>query len=219
MKLYKYMPFRFVESFLCGRMLFRNLTYFRQSEDPVRGDMYEGRHIDRPGGGVVLEQPATGVRVEGDFAFVNSIPTEKIFVLCLATAHDPALYRQFGCDACVEIADADQFIADIKVAARRVPPVGDWVMLNQEVEYYDEKSPAQGNIQDPRALPFFKPERFRSQNEYRLAIARRQSLELVQEIIRGDALANTQKPAGEVAHKIWLRIRRRAPYLITHRMH
>lgn len=54
--LYKYMPSRFVGSFLEGQLMLRNLSYYRQCEDPARGDLYEGRHIDRPGGGVVIEQ-------------------------------------------------------------------------------------------------------------------------------------------------------------------
>lgn len=45
-RLYKYLPSRYAETVLAGNLLFRNLSYFRQSEDAQRGDTIEGIHVD-----------------------------------------------------------------------------------------------------------------------------------------------------------------------------
>lgn len=216
-RLYKYMPSKFVDSFLNGRLLLRNLSYYRQCEDPARGDLYEGRHIDRPGGGVVIERQDPYLRVEGDFAFINSTRVEQIFAFCVSTAHAPELYDEFKCDACVEISDPDQFVRDVRGAVRRLRPYSDWVLVDGPVEYYKAQLPASRDIENPRELPFFKPARYQLQQEYRIIVARHRAFELTQRIVHGPNLSETESASNEVSHRLWLHVPRRRRYLAVHR--
>jgi hypothetical protein len=116
-RLFKYIKSKYVDDIVKrGKVLFWNLTYFRLSEEDGRGDLYEGRHVDRPGKGVQITSLQSGSTVEGDFAFVNAIDTQEIYVFCLSTRHSPELYDIFNADACVEITSAAQFIKDCRKA-------------------------------------------------------------------------------------------------------
>lgn len=72
--LYKYLPSRYVPAVLDhGKILFRNLTYSRQQEGPVRGDAYEGIHKNHTGTDIVLESPAHGIRAVGKYPSINAV--------------------------------------------------------------------------------------------------------------------------------------------------
>lgn len=216
-RLYKYLPVRYVDDFVRrGRVLFRNLTYFRQYEtDESRGDLFEGRHIDRPGGGVKLTNVSTGRTIDGDFAFINSIQTDSVFVFCMSTRLDPDLYEAFGVDACVEITAPAQFVKDCRQALKAVP-LYSTRLIHREVEYYKEDEAALGSVKDPSAIPFFKPARYSGQGEYRLMLANPASLELTQRIVQGHALPGTESPDGESPKELWLRLRGARQYMRTH---
>ena len=201
--LFKFMRSRYVDDFVgAGKILFRNLTYFRQCEDDGRGDLYEGRHVDRPGGGVKITNTSTGQTLTGDYAFVNSANTESIYVFCASTRFDPYLYDVFDADACVEICSPRQFVSDCRAAKERT-----WFLEHGLVEYYDEKEPASRDIKDPKHLPFFKPQSFESQSEYRIVLASPKGLSLNQRIVVGSALQETERPEGEQAKSYVLQLR------------
>ena len=53
--LYKYFSEqKYAEAFLDGQMLFRSLAYFRDTEDAVRGDEYEGTSKFLPDSGLAV---------------------------------------------------------------------------------------------------------------------------------------------------------------------
>ena len=138
MRLYKYMPSKYLADFVDGgRVLFRNLTYYRQLDKGEQGDPYEARHIDRPGGGVRLTS-SRGVTLEGDFAFVNATRSDEIFVTCFSTRHDTTLYSAFGADACVEIDPAERFVDHCRRAMRKNPNCRGWKLSFGLVEYYEQ---------------------------------------------------------------------------------
>ncbi len=217
-RLYKYMPTRYVDDFVRrGRVLFRNLTYFRRYQiDPSRGDLFEGRHIDRPGGGVMMTTVSTGHTVEGDFAFINSIQTERVFVFCMSTRHDPDLYDAFEADACVEIISPSQFVKDCRRALKTLTSLSSYRLFHRQMEYYKEDKPALGNVKDPRTIPFFKPAEYALQDEYRLMLADPASLELKQRIVQGHALPGTESPDGERPKKLWLQLSGSRQYIKVH---
>jgi hypothetical protein len=219
-RLFKYMPSEYVEDFVRhGRILLRNLTYFRQLEgDRVRGDLYEGSHIDRPGGGVTITNVRTGYAVTGDFAYVNSVRREHIFVFCLSTMHAAELYESFGADACVEIESPTQWLQACQRAATAISWPGPHKFLHGPVEYYEQGAAVTRSIKDPAHLPFFKPAPYRQQAEYRLVAAPPRGLTLKERIVVGHALAENEAPRRtEEASIRWLRLGGRRPYMKVHR--
>jgi hypothetical protein len=217
-RLFKYMPYRFVDGFIrCGWTLFRNLSYFRSLEgDRVRGDLYEGSHIDRPGN-ISITIARTGRTVTGDFAFVNAIRREHIFVFCLSTKHDPELYRAFEADACVEITDPTQWLQECQRASAAISWPGSTSFSHGAVDYYKQAAPARGNIKDPRQLSFFKPESYSAQAEYRVVVADPLGLQLKERIVMGHALEQAEAAKSERPRTRWVRFRGRRPYMIVHR--
>ena len=217
-RIYKYLPSRYVDDLVRrGRVLFRNLTYFRKyASDPSRGDLFEGRHVDRPGGGVKLTSVSSGRTVEGDFAFINSIQTDKVFAFCLSTRHEPELYEMFEADACVEITSPIQFVKDCRRALRALKDRRKFKLLHREVEYYREVEAVLGDVKDPSALPFFKPITYASQAEYRIVLAHPASFELKERIVQGHALPGTESPDGESSRALWLMLRGSRQYMKVH---
>lgn len=216
-RLYKYLPARYVDDFVRrGQVLFRNLSYFRRYEtDPSRGDLFEGRHIDRPGGGVKITT-ASGRIIEGDFAFINSIPTDRVFVFCMSARLDDDLYEAFETDACVEIASPVQFVKDCRQALKAVSAVRSFRLFHREVEYYKEAAAVLGNVKDPLTIPFFKPARYGPQCEYRIMLADPASVEFKQRIVQGDALPGAESPESESSKELWLHLRGAPRYMKIH---
>ena len=111
MRLYKYLPSEHVPAVLDrGEILFRNLTYFRQQEGPVRGDTYEGIHKNHPGTDIVIESTEHGIRAEGKYSFLNSTNPDLVFCFCMSKLFSKELMAEFKYDACIEIFKPDEFI-------------------------------------------------------------------------------------------------------------
>lgn len=214
--LYKYIRSKYVNDLINGGDIpLRNLTYFQMSGDEARGDLFEGRHIDRPGSGVVVEEIGTGVKVEGDLAFVNSVDEEGIYVYCLSEVHTLELYEEFDADACVEIRSSHQFVRDIRTAVKKLRRSYSWKVVSGKVNYYRENEPARKNIKDPDNLPFFKPNSYFNQKEYRVVVAKKKSLQLTQRIVIGDKLGKTEQPDGKEPSTVWLNFPR-GSYMKVH---
>jgi hypothetical protein len=183
-RLYKYLPSRFADDFVRrGIVLFRSLSYFRQTEDPERGDPFESMHVDRPGGGVSITNQRTGTVITGDFAFINRVQADLIYCFCLSRRKNPELFKQFQSDVCVEIKDVTEFHRRWRRAVNKLKSSAEWELLHGDVTYFrmDRASPI--DVKNPRNIPFFKLEKFSHQNEYRLVTARRKALTLIQEIV------------------------------------
>ena len=88
-KLFKYLPAKYVEQFLDGDVLFRNLVYFKRIEADPRNDLFEGKHVDSPDHDVEITVVSTGRRIREAFAFHNALDKmEKVFCL-----HFPKMQR------------------------------------------------------------------------------------------------------------------------------
>jgi hypothetical protein len=83
MMVYKYLPEQYVDSFLSkGEVLFRSLSYFRDYEDCIRGDQYEGTKKFQPVDGLQITKVSTGERLNIPYSFESTVNTDDIFVFC-----------------------------------------------------------------------------------------------------------------------------------------
>lgn len=181
-RLYKYVPSRYAEEVLSGKLLFRNLAYFRQSEDLERGDSAEGMHIDRP------DEPISVQTVDGSVstkaaAFHNEVNQEEVFVFCLSTKLDSSLMEEFGCDSVIEIHQVPRFLARVRAAVGHWPSLAKRGLHSKAVDYYLANRPAPASVKDPLQLPFYKPMRFCHQHEFRLVVAKKQGLQLKMSLV------------------------------------
>lgn len=217
-RLFKYMPSQYVDQFVDqGRILFRSLTYFRDyARDGVRGDIFEGRHIDRPKSGATLEVLADSKVIHGDLAFVNSVCTDSVFAMCSSMRHDVELYNAFGADACVEITSPIQFVRDCRRALRDNLRCAEAALLHGRVEYYHASQWTSTNAKDPKNLVFFKPRAYASQYEYRVVLARAESMKLTEQIIIGTALHETEVPTSAPDPDLHLQLHGHRDYMRVH---
>lgn len=206
-RLYKYIPSEYVDSLVRrGRVLLRNLTFYRGLEDKGRGDLFEGRHVDRPGDGVELTVMRTGEKIVGDFASVNAVDAQRVFVFCMSTCLEASLYDEFNCDACVEVTSPALFFRHCRQALKKRADLAAWTSKHQAVEYYAPDKAAERDVKDPNELAFFKPEEFRQQCEYRLAMWSPPALTCETRIIVGDALERVELEKAERSRKLELRL-------------
>ncbi len=182
--LYKYLPSKFVNSVVKdGKILFRNLTYFRKFTDNARGDHIEGMHVDNPDNDVTIRMAGGGPTVVGDFSFLNQVLQDEVYAFCMSQRYDFTLYDELKSDACVVINDVGSFVARCRTAVRRYSSLAKRGILHRPVDYYEHNKPAPSNIEDPRNLPFFKDVRFQWQDEYRLVFGTRKGLSLHMSIV------------------------------------
>jgi hypothetical protein len=165
--LYKYFSEqKYAEAFLDGQLLFRSLAYFRDHEDAIRGDEYEGTSTFRPVGGLVVQNHTQGTTSTLPMAFESSVKANEIFVYCVSQTLSSSIAREFKAVACVEITKIAKFCRRIRKA---LPSAA--TFQNRRVDYY-----AQTQGGDPRwALPdriaTSKLDHWASQDEYRLVFS------------------------------------------------
>lgn len=180
-RLYKYLPAKYSSDLLQGRLLFRNLVFFRQAEDPARGDLAEGMHIDQPDTPITVESLDGKIRRTAR-AFHNEIDQEKVFAFCMSTSLSESLCTEFG-ETIVEITDVPGFLSRVRASVRKHPSLRKSGLLCGRVEYYHHNRPVTSSVKDPLRLPFFKPIRFSYQEEYRLVCSRRGGLTFRQSLV------------------------------------
>ena len=178
-----------MENMLDGKILFRNLPYFKKLDDKARGDKNEGSHIDSPSNLVTLtfRQGST----HGNFSFINSLKyPEKVFIFCLSEKYDNTLYKAFNSDVCIQINNAQEFFQLCKCSFNKIRSLKfdkETGLINKKVEYFEYNKRTEGNVKDPCCIPFFKHQSFSNQKEYRLIFGKRWAFKkLQQEIVTRD---------------------------------
>lgn len=183
-RLYKYLPSKYLGTvFQRGELLFRNLTYFKQYECDKRGDPLDGHHRDNPDNDITITNLTKGTKMKGDFSFLNTTNSDLIYVFCMSTTYSQELYKEFDCDACIEVTDVPTFILRIKVKLKRLISLHKAGLIHNTVKYYAANKPAEFNIKDPKELAFAKDELFRYQDEYRLVYGTKKAFKLIQKIV------------------------------------
>jgi hypothetical protein len=184
-RLYKYLPSRYLDSFVGqGLLLFRNLTHFRKIEDIGRRDLLEGLHLDYPDNPVSVTSLDGSARFYGRAAFINSINTQLLFVFCLSEILDDSLFKKFSSDACVEIINPSEFIRRCRVAVAKTFFFRDSPLLDRGISYYMPNRPAPIDVHNPRHLAFCKHESYADEHEYRLAFALRGAFKQTRRLVR-----------------------------------
>jgi len=183
-KLYKYLPSRYVPQLLNqGNLLFRNLSYFRQYEDSIRGDMNEGIHIDHPDNPVRLQSLDGKIDISANFAFHNAITQDGIFVFCLSLRLGEDLFVEFQADECIEIFDVPRFLSQIRKALIKKPAINKYGLLARAVDYYQPNQAVNKSIKEPKNIPFFKHAHFSHQDEFRLVCGEKNAFKIRTTII------------------------------------
>lgn len=199
---------RWAEQFLKGKLLFRSLSYFRDTEDEnIRGDKNEGNVISCPEGGLVVNNQTRGTTFTlSGWAFESRVKQNEIFVFCMSRSLTDELWKRFSAVVCIEIFDVSEFCSRIEAS---LPPEakfpnlvgGRRARVGQAVVYYPET----GNINPRWALPdqiaISKHESYAWQNEYRLVFSLTGALEFENVDTRLVRRSNPREPARPLDHR------------------
>ncbi|PTQ86881.1 hypothetical protein [Nitrosomonas ureae] len=180
--LYKYLPFEFVPSVLNrGEILFRNLTYFRQYEGIIRGDVYESIFRHSPQNETVFNILTNGKKIVLKTSFLHSTDSEQIYAYCLSEQLSKNLMVEFKSNACIEIFNPHEFIRRVRFAVMRLISVHSNGLLAQPVIYYDAVNVPDFDYNDPKKIIFAKENSYAWQNEYRLCFGKKRAFKFKQE--------------------------------------
>lgn len=153
---------RYAEAFLHGQVLFRSLAYFRDIEDAVRGDEYEGTSKFLPEGGLVVHNQTQNTTQTLPMAFESSVRAHEIFAYCTSLTLSGAIARDFQAVTCVEIRNVRMFCQRIRSA---LPPTA--TFRARPVEYYSETQDCSPRWALPDEIAASKLDRWAGQDEYR----------------------------------------------------
>jgi len=189
--LFKYLPCQYAEAVIKKeKLLFRNLSYFRQYEDRLRDDPIEGIHVDSPEKGLTITNLTQGFSITGNFSFLNSIDQNRVFIFCLSKKYSIELYDEFSSDTCIVINNPRHFFARCHRAVMKLENRGiidKKGLLHRSVDYYKFHLAVERSVKDPLNLPFFKASNFSHQEEYRLVFGYPGAFVLTERIIDNDA--------------------------------
>ena len=162
---YKYfLEHRYAELFLDGEVLFRSLAYFRDIEDAVRGDEYEGTSKFLPEGGLHIHNQTQNTKftLPSTVAFEAVIRAYEIFVFCTSHRLSGDVARDFQAVTCVEIGDIKEFCRRVR---SELPPGATFRV--RPVEYYSEAQNCNPRWALADEIAISKLDRWSSQEEYR----------------------------------------------------
>ena len=183
-QLYKYISSKYLESTVSrGELLFRNFTYFRQQEDRTRGDYLEAIHRDNPDRKMTIRNLTQGFTRDYDASFLNSTDSDHIFMFCTSINFSNDLYKEFKCDACIEITNPKEFCRRVRRKVRSHISTHRRGLLCGMVNYYKPNQPTEKNIKDATELPFLKDEIYSNQKEFRLVFGNKKAFVLKQQIV------------------------------------
>lgn len=204
--LFKYLPSKFLDAFVGqGEILFRSLSYFRNYEEiKVRGDRHEGRRLYQPPQGLEITKVDTGEKSLLPWAFESCVKDREIFVFCLSTKFSEGLAQEFGADACVSIHDPVALIARIRAALSLRRWVKHGCLLHQPVDYYSPSEAPFAEWAVPERMVMRKTTEYSYQNEYRLAFARGNALQVnnVDALITSTPGSSEPTLSGHPEHKL-----------------
>jgi hypothetical protein len=165
--LYKYFSEQsHAEAFLGGKILFRSLAYFRDNEDTVRGDEYEGTAKFLPEGGLVVHNQTRENTFVLPMAFESSVKAHEIYAYCVSRTLSRDLAQEFNAVACVEITKIAALCTRIE---RALPTTA--TFKGRRVEYYSQTQPGNPRWALPEKIATSKLDRWTSQDEYRFVFS------------------------------------------------
>ncbi len=158
-----------------GELLLRPLSYFRSQEDEgIRGDRRDGVLSYAPKEGLRLNMEDGTVRVLDGGSFNSSVQQDDIFVYCASNRRSAELAEKFG-SICVEI-DPDCIIARLKARAHPSSLLDYEQIVSGNVDYRALDKVPGADWALPEKLILIKPGAFAWQDEFRIAVGRRNAL-------------------------------------------
>jgi hypothetical protein len=178
MKLYKYLPRKYLDSVLNdGAFLFRSLSYFQDYEDSeIRGDQFEGINKYNGKDGLEINNLTTGIKTKENWTFKSMVDSENIFIFSTSTRLSAELAKEFNCDVCIEFNDIGKIINGIRKAVERRKSIKPNKLIVSDIIYYHDSDAPGVDWSLPDKITFRKLECFAWQNEYRFAFSKSNAL-------------------------------------------
>lgn len=199
-----------------GELMLQPLSHFREREaDGVRGDPCDGILTYAPEGGLVMNmEDGRVVTLEGG-SFNSSVNQNDIFVYCASNELSADLADKFGA-FCVEIHDPELLVRRLRMRADRTSQFDYEQLVSGKVDYRERSRKPGADWALPEKLVLIKPEDFAWQDEFRIAVGKRDTMnvENVGLIIQTGSSAPIFEP---VPAPIFLRLGKLAGLVTSHR--
>ncbi|WP_034158732.1 hypothetical protein [Sphingomonas sp. ERG5] len=199
-----------------GELMLQPLSHFRGREaDGVRGDPRDGILTYAPQGGLVMNmKDGRVITLEGG-SFNSSVNQNDIFVYCVSKHLSAELAEKFG-PFCVEIPDPDLLMRRLRMR-RELKSQFDYDQLVCGPVDYREHSREPGvDWALPERLVLIKPEDFAWQDEFRIAVGKRDAMNV--ENVGLTIQTGPSTPVfAPIPVPIFLRVNRLAEFVTLHR--
>lgn len=159
-----------------GELMLQPLSHFRGREaDGVRGDPRDGILTYAPKDGLVMNmEDGRVITLEGG-SFNSSVNQNDIFVYCVSNQLSANLAAKFGA-FCVEIPDPDILVRRFKLRADRTSQFDYEQVVCGKVDYREHSKEPGADWALPERLVLIKPEDFAWQDEFRIAVGKRDTM-------------------------------------------
>lgn len=199
-----------------GELMLQPLSHFRGREaDGVRGDPCDGILTYAPQGGLVMNmEDGRIITLEGG-SFNSSVNQNDIFVYCASNQLSADLAAKFG-PFCVEIPGPDMLVRRLKMRAQPTSQFDYEQLVCGKVDYREHSREPGADWALPERLVLIKPEDFAWQDEFRIAVGKRDTMN-----VENVGLTIQTGPAAPVFEPvpapIFLRIGKLADLVTLHR--
>ncbi len=199
-----------------GELMLQPLSHFRRREaDGVRGDPQDGILTYAPQGGLVLNMSDGRVITLEGGSFNSSVNQSDIFVYCTSNQLSAELAERFG-PFCVEIADPEVLARRLKARAHPTSQFDYEQLVFGKVDYREHSKVPDADWALPERLVLIKPPGFAWQDESRIAVGKRGTMNV--EAVGLTIQTGPETPAPKpVPPPIFLRVGKLADFASLHR--
>lgn len=199
-----------------GVLMMQPLSHFRGREaDGIRGDPRDGILTYAPQNGLVMNmQDGRVITLEGG-SFNSSINQNDIFVYCASTQLSTKLADKFGA-FCVEIPNPDLLVRRLMQRAHSSSQLDYEQVVYGKVDYREHGREPGVDWALPEKLALIKPECFAWQDEFRIALGRRDTMK-VENVGLTIQTGATTHAFEQVPAPIFLRVGKLADLVTLHR--
>ena len=199
-----------------GELMLQPLSHFRGREaDGVRGNPRDGILTYAPKDALVMNMDDGRFITLGGGSFNSSVNQNDIFVYCLSSELSAELAEKFG-RFCVEIPDQDLLVRRLKQRAHPKSKFDYEQVVFGKVDYREHSMEPGADWALPERLVLIKPESFAWQNEFRIAVGKRDTMN-----VENVGLTIQTGPAAPVLEPvrapIFMRIGKLKELVILHR--
>ena len=200
-----------------GELLMQPLSHFRSREaDGVRGDPRDGILTYAPKDGLVMNMEDGRVITLRHGSFNSSVNQNDIFVYCASNQLSAKLAEKFG-RFCVAIPDPDLVVKRLSMRAHPTSQLDYAQVVCGKVDYREHSRAPGADWALPERLVLVKPDDFAWQDEFRIAIGKRgtMNVENVGLTVQAGPSASVFEP---VPSPIFLRVGKLGGQVELHRL-